>query len=90
MRAQRSVPRFEKEGRRNGQVMLEKEKRRELNEVRDDVGAGNEIRTRYLHLGKVALCQMSYARILWCEKYYIKFSVLVKTKLRRGLFFTKQ
>ena len=26
-------------------------------------GAGNEIRTRYLHLGKVALCQMSYARI---------------------------
>ena len=25
-------------------------------------GAGNEIRTRYLHLGKVALCQMSYAR----------------------------
>ena len=28
-------------------------------------GAGNEIRTRYLHLGKVALCQMSYAR-KWC------------------------
>ncbi len=27
-----------------------------------DIGAGNEIRTRYLHLGKVALCQMSYAR----------------------------
>ena len=26
-------------------------------------GAGDEIRTRYLHLGKVALCQMSYARI---------------------------
>ena len=26
-------------------------------------GAGNEIRTRYLHLGKVALCQMSYARV---------------------------
>ncbi len=26
-------------------------------------GAGNEIRTRYLHLGKVALCQMSYARM---------------------------
>ncbi len=26
------------------------------------IGAGNEIRTRYLHLGKVALCQMSYAR----------------------------
>ncbi len=29
------------------------------------IGAGNEIRTRYLHLGKVALCQMSYAR-RWC------------------------
>ena len=29
----------------------------------DFFGAGNEIRTRYLHLGKVALCQMSYARM---------------------------
>ena len=27
-------------------------------------GAGNEARTRYLHLGKVALYQMSYTRIL--------------------------
>jgi hypothetical protein len=26
------------------------------------VGAGNEARTRYLHLGKVALYQMSYTR----------------------------
>ena len=26
------------------------------------VGAGNEARTRYLHLGKVALYRMSYAR----------------------------
>ena len=26
-------------------------------------GAGNEARTRYLHLGKVALYRMSYARI---------------------------
>ena len=26
-------------------------------------GAGNEARTRYLHLGKVALYQMSYARM---------------------------
>ena len=25
-------------------------------------GAGNETRTRYLHLGKVALYRMSYAR----------------------------
>ncbi len=28
-------------------------------------GAGNETRTRYLHLGKVALYRMSYARE-WC------------------------
>ena len=28
-------------------------------------GAGNETRTRYLHLGKVALYRMSYAR-KWC------------------------
>ena len=27
-------------------------------------GAGNEARTRYLHLGKVALYRMSYARIV--------------------------
>ena len=27
------------------------------------VGAGDEARTRYLHLGKVALYQMSYTRI---------------------------
>ena len=26
-------------------------------------GAGNEARTRYLHLGKVALYRMSYARV---------------------------
>ena len=26
-------------------------------------GAGNEARTRYLHLGKVALYRMSYARM---------------------------
>ena len=29
-------------------------------------GAGDEARTRYLHLGKVALYRMSYARIVWC------------------------
>ena len=28
------------------------------------VGASDEARTRYLHLGKVALYQMSYGRIL--------------------------
>ena len=30
---------------------------------RKTFGAGNEARTRYLHLGKVALYRMSYARI---------------------------
>ena len=29
-------------------------------------GAGDEARTRYLHLGKVALYRMSYTRIMWC------------------------
>ena len=28
-------------------------------------GAGDEARTRYLHLGKVALYRMSYTRICW-------------------------
>ena len=31
-------------------------------------GAGNETRTRYLHLGKVALYRMSYARKVATEK----------------------
>ena len=45
-------------------------------------GAGNEARTRYLHLGKVALYRMSYARtrnIINCTTLFIfvkyKFSV---------------
>ena len=29
-------------------------------------GADDGARTRYLHLGKVALYQMSYARRTWC------------------------
>ena len=29
-------------------------------------GADDEARTRYLHLGKVALYQMSYIRNFWC------------------------
>ena len=39
-----------------------------------EVGAGDEARTRYLHLGKVALYRMSYARITesigipWCPR----------------------
>ena len=34
------------------------------------IGADDEARTRYLHLGKVALYQMSYIRN--CRSYYIK------------------
>ena len=40
--------------------------RTRLSAVREDDGAGDEARTRYLHLGKVALYQMSYARIIIC------------------------
>ena len=34
-------------------------------------GAANEARTRYLHLGKVALYQMSYGRmsVLFCKEH---------------------
>ena len=42
---------------------VEKKNSPQLKEKGAANGAGNEIRTRYLHLGKVALCQMSYARI---------------------------
>ena len=34
--------------------------------LESSVGADDEARTRYLNLGKVALYQMSYIRILWC------------------------
>ena len=33
-------------------------------------GADDEARTRYLHLGKVALYQMSYVRIFFRNAYY--------------------
>ena len=33
--------------------------------ARDSIGAGDEARTRYLHLGKVALYRMSYTRIYY-------------------------
>ena len=36
-------------------------------------GAGDEARTRYLHLGKVALYRMSYTRILWCLRSELLF-----------------
>ena len=40
-------------------------------------GAGNEARTRYLHLGKVALYRMSYARVSVC--YFTTKNGLVKS-----------
>ena len=39
------------------------------------IGAGDEARTRYLHLGKVALYQMSYARN--SRLYYNRLPVFV-------------
>ena len=42
-------------------------------------GADDGARTRYLHLGKVALYQMSYIRI--CESIIYKFLKFVKTKI---------
>ncbi len=45
--------------------MAEKSALHEISEVRSlykTNGAGDEARTRYLHLGKVALYQMNYAR----------------------------
>ena len=44
-----------------GFLILIKEKRRFLSETAF-YGAGDEARTRYLHLGKVALYRMSYTR----------------------------
>ena len=41
-------------------------------------GAGNEARTRYLHLGKVALYRMSYARIN--RRYFITNPFFVNSK----------
>ena len=36
------------------------------------IGAEDEARTRYLHLGKVALYQMSYSRAFTILMYYTK------------------
>ena len=57
-------------------------------------GAGNEARTRYLHLGKVALYRMSYARI-WCLRPESNWrhtdfqSVALPTELPRHIFFRR-
>ncbi len=37
-----------------------------LSVIQSSHGADDEARTRYLHLGKVALYQMSYIRVCWC------------------------
>ena len=56
-------------------------------------GAGDEARTRYLHLGKVALYRMSYTRILkWClrsesnQRHADFQSAALPTELQRHLF----
>ena len=50
-------------------------------------GAGNETRTRYLHLGKVALYRMSYARTR-NEINDTTFFGFVKHNLSRSSIFT--
>ena len=53
-------------------------------------GAGDEARTRYLHLGKVALYRMSYTRI-WClrsesNQRHVDFqSTALPTELQRHI-----
>ena len=52
-------------------------------------GADDEARTRYLHLGKVALYQMSYIRTCWClrpesNQRHVDFqSTALPTELQR-------
>ena len=54
------IPRAPRWGRQR--VRPSTQKRGHPNWISSFTGAGNEARTRYLHLGKVALYQMSYAR----------------------------
>ena len=42
---------------------MRKDKKKDDPQKRIVFGAGDEARTRYLHLGKVALYRMSYTRI---------------------------
>ena len=48
-----------------------KKRTSEQSELCSDDGASDEARTRYLHLGKVALYQMSYTRN--SKRYYSRF-----------------
>ena len=46
-------------------------------------GAADEARTRYLHLGKVALYQMSYGRIKKSPKISVIFLLAAPVRLER-------
>ena len=65
-------------------------KKRTRNCVSFFIGAGDEARTRYLDLGKVALYQMSYAR-KWClrsesNQRHVDFqSTALPTELQRHI-----
>ena len=60
------------------------------NTVEGEYGADDEARTRYLHLGKVALYQMSYIR-MWClrsesNQRHVDFqSTALPTELQRQI-----
>ena len=46
-------------------------------------GAADEARTRYLHLGKVALYQMSYGRIKKSPRWSVIFLLAAPVRLER-------
>ena len=49
-------------------------------------GAADEARTRYLHLGKVALYQMSYSRILYRAELISAIFIIAKGRAEVKLF----
>ena len=53
-------------------------------ENQSDSGAGDEARTRYLHLGKVALYRMSYTRVTLC--IIARFSDLSRNFFAHSVF----
>ncbi len=59
-------------------VVIQSFQHKDRPKTRSVFGAGDEARTRYLHLGKVALYQMSYTRIRNMT-YYSGFSEIVKS-----------
>ena len=58
-----------------GRYPSDKTKSTDFKSMLSFFGAADEARTRYLHLGKVALYQMSYSRIFW---FYLSFKREVK------------